>query len=366
MRLIRRKAFSKCVLLLLAICLQSIAVSVIYFAAVSAKQQRALAKQSASINLELAEKEYHSKNLLQVNFPLSPSPQDHSVPPSPPCHLLRTKTPSSEPSHNPPPKGKIPARGRALPTVPSRRYQFPRSPPLQPRHSSLLLPPSKLPPQSELNLSVSGCKSRHCEEALSQVDKTRLRMCLTEVSKNNKKVPPKELVSRIVDNNCIFIPEGKKRAPVALVSAEGSGNTWVRGLLEKSSGFCTGFNFCDYVMRMKGFVGENINSGSVLVVKTHTKMPQWIGSKTKKNRNEAAYGSGILLVRNPYDSLIAEWNRRLTNNVLIKQGMPHNESHVNVALKEIWCKQLSLWAGCMHSRRKRSGVSSIFVSRLHE
>lgn len=142
------------------------------------------------------------------------------------------------------------------------------------------------------------------------------------------------------DNDCNFM-DGKGRDPVALSGAEGSGNTWVRGLLEKTSGFCTGFNFCDYIMRMKGFIGENINSGSVLVVKTHMDKPTWVGeirSKAFTNSFVANYASAIFLLRNPYDSLIAEWNRRLTNTVLIKEHLPHNESHTNVAPKEIWCK----------------------------
>ena len=33
---------------------------------------------------------------------------------------------------------------------------------------------------------------------------------------------------------------GAERAAVALVSFPGSGNTWVRGLLEQASGICTG------------------------------------------------------------------------------------------------------------------------------
>ena len=38
---------------------------------------------------------------------------------------------------------------------------------------------------------------------------------------------------------CHFI-NGSKRAAVALASFPGSGNTWVRGLLEKATGVCTG------------------------------------------------------------------------------------------------------------------------------
>ncbi len=43
----------------------------------------------------------------------------------------------------------------------------------------------------------------------------------------------------LVNGPCHFI-DGYGRAPVALVSFEGSGNTWLRGLLEKATGICTG------------------------------------------------------------------------------------------------------------------------------
>ena len=59
------------------------------------------------------------------------------------------------------------------------------------------------------------------------------------------------------ENNCRFI-DGRRRLPVALVSAEGSGNHWISGLLEKATGICTGFLHCDYVMRQSGFIGEGI------------------------------------------------------------------------------------------------------------
>ena len=38
---------------------------------------------------------------------------------------------------------------------------------------------------------------------------------------------------------CHFM-DGRERAPVALVSFPGSGNTWLRGLLEQATGICTG------------------------------------------------------------------------------------------------------------------------------
>ena len=42
---------------------------------------------------------------------------------------------------------------------------------------------------------------------------------------------------------CHFM-NGTNRAAVALVSFPGSGNTWVRGLLEQATGVCTGRSVC--------------------------------------------------------------------------------------------------------------------------
>ena len=192
-------------------------------------------------------------------------------------------------------------------------------------------------PHHQSHLKKVNCKKPHCKEFLSRMDKFRFSSCFQEVLKHLRGASPKEIESKIAENDCHF-QNVRGRKPVALASAEGSGNTWVRGLLEKASGVCTGFNFCDYIMRMKGFIGDNINSAAVLVVKTHTDHPQWVGSEAPHNKLEAQYGSGIFLLRNPYDSLVAEWNRRLTNQVMIKQKLPHDESHVNVAPKEIWCE----------------------------
>ena len=46
--------------------------------------------------------------------------------------------------------------------------------------------------------------------------------------------------SKKLNGNCHFM-NGTNRAPVALVSYQGSGNTWVRGLLEQATGICTGY-----------------------------------------------------------------------------------------------------------------------------
>ena len=42
-----------------------------------------------------------------------------------------------------------------------------------------------------------------------------------------------------INGSCHFM-DGSNRAPVGLISFPGSGNTWVRGLLEQATGICTG------------------------------------------------------------------------------------------------------------------------------
>ena len=42
-----------------------------------------------------------------------------------------------------------------------------------------------------------------------------------------------------INGSCHFM-DGSNRAPVGLISPPGSGNTWVRGLLQQATGICTG------------------------------------------------------------------------------------------------------------------------------
>ena len=181
----------------------------------------------------------------------------------------------------------------------------------------------------------SGCRDNHCSEFLTPAEKACQKSCL-------RQIPPGLLKNRqmLKENNCSFM-NGQNRLPVALISPEGSGNTWVRGLLEKATGICTGFIYCDSVMRMNGYIGEDIKSGSVLVAKTHTWEPRWSGIKYKHwNKADSYYGSAVFILRNPYHAAIAEWNRRVTNNFIIPQHLPHNESHTNTVPKKFWGKMI--------------------------
>ncbi|KAK3106159.1 hypothetical protein FSP39_013966, partial [Pinctada imbricata] len=64
-------------------------------------------------------------------------------------------------------------------------------------------------------------------------------------------------------------------------------------------GIITGGVYKDTALLKKGFPGESITNSSVILIKTH----RW-GMKER-----AKYKRAVLLLRNPYDALIAEFNR---------------------------------------------------------
>lgn len=128
------------------------------------------------------------------------------------------------------------------------------------------------------------------------------------------------------------------------MSFAGSGNTWVRGLLEAATGICTGAVYCDISLRGKGFAGEHTRGGQALVIKTHSSSSEWISgrSKTRVLREKSGlFGSAILLIRNPFDALVAEWNRKVANN--FRERTTVLDSHTQAAGKEWFGKQKSLY-----------------------
>lgn len=85
------------------------------------------------------------------------------------------------------------------------------------------------------------------------------------------------------------------------------------------TGILTGSIYNDKVLKIMGFPGENIQNSSVLVVKTHD-----------YGRNETQkYQRAILILRNPKDALLAEFNR-------LRGG------HIGYARKEDFNKSMCL------------------------
>ena len=126
--------------------------------------------------------------------------------------------------------------------------------------------------------------------------------------------------------------------PVALVSLPGSGNTWLRGLLEAATGVCTGSLFCDKVLQASGMCGEGLRKG-VLAVKIHDTRLQWTGVAYKNgtwSNSRPFFNAVILLVRSPFKALIAEWNRQNAHRFSINQP---GSSHIKYLESSVYfCK----------------------------
>ena len=172
------------------------------------------------------------------------------------------------------------------------------------------------------------CRDSICSEFVTKADKPHFDYCIKKTWKARARYrEPRDSVCRFMN--------GAGRDPIALASFPGSGNTWVRGLIQGVTGLCTGAIYCDRMLRRTGFPGESIRSGIVLVVKTHHYDPRWTGvyyaksapfSYFKKVEHIPVYSSAIFLLRNPFDSLVSEYSRQL------REEEP--DSHVSVPKRE--------------------------------
>lgn len=96
------------------------------------------------------------------------------------------------------------------------------------------------------------------------------------------------IVSSTKSDNNEFKDSGSREKPItALASFPGSGNTWLRYLLQQATGILTGSVYKDYGLLKSGFPAESIANTSVLLVKTH----EWGSHVWSK------FGKAILLVR---------------------------------------------------------------------
>ncbi|KAK1882726.1 WSC domain containing protein 1 [Dissostichus eleginoides] len=113
----------------------------------------------------------------------------------------------------------------------------------------------------------------------------------------------------VLDSRCkerMFLPQ-RSSSLVALSSFPGAGNTWVRHLIELVTGYYTGSFYFDGTLYNRGFKGEKDywKSGRSISVKTHES-----GQKEIE-----MFDSAILLIRNPYRSLMAEFNRKCAGHL---------------------------------------------------
>ena len=207
--------------------------------------------------------------------------------------------------------------------------------------------------------SQANCSLEYCREKLPSHDTEDFIACSKKAN----------IVSEAKDaDSCLFLSP-KNRPLVALASFPGSGNTWVRGLLQKVTRVCTGATYCDISLRVQGFPGEGISSPSTLVVKTHNPYPHWTkkGATPADNKNKEHWrlaglpylcillnisvflpcSSAILLVRNPFDALVSEWNRRQANLGFVETKV--KTSHTDSVGPEYFGQYcISLLSSCVH------------------
>ena len=92
-------------------------------------------------------------------------------------------------------------------------------------------------------------------------------------------------------------------AVVALISYPGSGNSWVRQLLESATGIYTGAVYCDPAYVKAGMIGEYVMTNNVIAVKVHYD-PYSV--KKLLNNDKAIY-----VVRSPFGAILSENNRNI-------------------------------------------------------
>ena len=122
---------------------------------------------------------------------------------------------------------------------------------------------------------------------------------------------------------------------VALVSFPGSGNSWVRHLLEQATGTYTGSIYCDTTLKA-AFLGEYIVSGNVIVVKTHHSESIELPKAVQKETGKKNFDKAILIVRDLYDALVSEANRRWSD-------VQSTDKHLGLARESAFRGQEYAW-----------------------
>lgn len=155
-------------------------------------------------------------------------------------------------------------------------------------------------------------------DELGREEKERLSSCLAKAVSYIEHQRSTTGNGNIALSNCTchLRDSGEDSRRVALISLPGSGNTWVRGLLEHATNICTGAMWCDPNLRATQFCGEGLHSARTLVVKNHDPTIRWRGEYLPKKRklsenNKPEFDAAIFLHRNPYDAMVAEHNREV-------------------------------------------------------
>ena len=116
--------------------------------------------------------------------------------------------------------------------------------------------------------------------------------------------------------HCKTMSFKSSKSRAVLESFPGSGNSYVRQLLESATGIYTGAIYCDPSYLKVGMIGEGVETENVLAIKSHVLLNPKVLPKL--------YDKAIYIVRNPFDAMVAEINRLITYNT------KHEEDHTAV------------------------------------
>jgi len=116
-----------------------------------------------------------------------------------------------------------------------------------------------------------------------------------------------DLTSKYECSKDVKIGDPGQFKQIYIISVKGSGNSWTRELLQSLTGFYTGGDYheikewfdTDQLYEQAPFPGEHFepDSGRVLGIKTH------------KLKGVKKGDAAVVVIRNPYDTLRAEYNR---------------------------------------------------------
>ena len=106
--------------------------------------------------------------------------------------------------------------------------------------------------------------------------------------------------------------EADSRGLYMLTSFPGSGNTWLRLILEELTGIYTGSIYCDHLLAFSGHFGEGFPIRETIAVKAH---------HTSKGTTERPKFV-MYIVRNPYHSVLSSisWKSTKSHTLSFRKG----------------------------------------------
>lgn len=183
--------------------------------------------------------------------------------------------------------------------------------------------------------------------------------------------PPK--VSRSHNTTGCPIQFGSKLEPVPLLSFPGSGNTWLRNLLEEASGIYTGSVYDDSRLYNTGFTGEFDDplSGRVLAVKAHLgngiqAHQQWLPAEKMFQKSNLRC---IYLLRHPVDTYFSTRAFQATHSHTGKSPYPDFHSMTE---RNAWRNRVMTWSDYYYETYTKlrnscsAGIKVIFYEDLQK